>query len=262
MADRPPRSAPGAPPPEAWLDRLRHLAFVVLAPALGPSRRAAIADDLARRSLAGEADYDSARDHLIQQVLHVSHRPHRLGALGRSHNTADPATAALAAMMPAARAAYALIRLEQVSPERAEAVLREGGVHDPLSAVGLAERCELPAAEVRALTVPVAAGGSRARLVLAVAALLAIAVAAPVIAVATSGSSDTPAPVSNQNPADPAPADPAQLVKAAQLDRDLARILTRLDQQLARKGTAPDEIARLRTLRAAVLAEQERLHRN
>ncbi len=270
MADRPPRSADGARAPDADLERLRHLAFVVLSPALGTLRRASIADDLARSNLAAEAGYEAARDHLVQQVLHTGHRPRRLSALALrpAQPAGDPATQALAAMMPAARAAYVLIRLEQVSPERAEAVLGEAGVRDPRSAVGLAERSELAAADVRALTVPVAAGGSRARLVLAVAAVLVIAVAAPVIAVAASGGGDTPSPVSNQTPpgADPTdptdPTDPAESVKAVQLDRDLARVLRRLDQELSRQGPDRDEITRLRTLRAAVLAEQERLRSN
>lgn len=175
-------------------------------------------------------------------------------------------------MMPAARAAYVLIRLEHLSADDAEAVLSAAGVPDPRTAVGLAERSDLDAADVRELTVPVAAGASRTRLVLGAAAVLVVAVAAPVIASAVNGGDDSPVPVSSETsdgdpplpPSNdtPAGADPAQVVKAAQLERDLARILVRINEQLARQEPGSAEIVRLRTLRAAVLAEQERLRAN
>ncbi|MGQ0629404.1 MAG: hypothetical protein ACT4P1_00020 [Sporichthyaceae bacterium] len=270
MADRPPRTADGAGVPDAELARLRHLAFVVLSPALGTHRRATIADDLARSSLAEEAGYDRARAHLVAQVLHSGHRPRRLSGLGLgSPSTGEPATAALAAMMPAARAAYVLIRLEHLSAADAEAVLREAGVPDPRTAVGLAERSDLAAEDVGALTVPVAAGVSRTRLVLAAAVVLVVAVAAPVIASVVTGGDDIPVPVSSETsdgktpPSSGTPAtDPARAVKAAQLERDLARILVRIEEQLDRQKPGSAEIVRLRTLRAAVLAEQERLRAN
>lgn len=256
MSDRPPRSADGADCPDADHERLRHLAYVVLSPALGSRRRAQLADELAQGALAEERGYDSARDRLVQRALHSGHRPPRLTLPSSGGTTSSATERALAAMMPAARAAYVLIRLEDVSSERTEALLRAAGVHDPTTAVGVAERSGLPAADVRALTVPDLAVRSRGRLVAVGAVVLVVAVAAAVIAVTASGNNDPAAPVSVETPADP-----AALVKAAKLDKDLARILRRLDQELARKDSDPDEIIRLRTLRKAVIAEQDRLRR-
>jgi hypothetical protein len=251
-------------PPDADLERLRHVAYVVLPPALGRPRRARIADELARRNLADGASYATARDRLVGEVLHVSPRPSGLSALGGSES---PAEAALAAMTPATRAAYVLTRLEHVPTARTEALLRQAGVADPRTAAAMAERADLSPADVRALVVPAPTGSRRPKIIAAAAAVLVVGVAAPVIAV-TSGGDDSPAPVSNETTTEPTgptqPAAPTQttaeaIAKAVQLDRDLRRILVRLDEELARPDQNKAEIQRLRTLRAAVIAEQKRL---
>lgn len=256
-------------PPDADVERLRHLAYVVLPPALGRPRRARIADDLARRNLADGASYATARDRLIGEVLHVSPRPGGLSALGSRASRSvgeSPAEAALAAMTPATRAAYVLTRLENVPTPRVEALLRQAGVADPRTAAAMAARADLTPTDVRALVVPIPTGSRRPRIIAAAAAVLVVGVAAPVIAVTSGGGEDTPAPVSNETPPNQ-PAQPAQsttstqdaIAKAVQLDRDLRRILVRLDDELARKDQNKAEIERLRTLRAAVIAEQKRL---
>lgn len=259
MSNGSPDPVAEARPPDADLERLRHLAYVVLAPALGRPRRARIADDLARANLADGVSYLTARDRLIAEVLRVSPRPSGLSAVaaraGR-RGPDSPAEAALALMMPATRAAYVLTRLENVPAAKAEAQLRQAGVADPQTAVSMAGRVDLAPADVRALVVPVPTGSGRPRLIAAGAAVLVIGVAAPVIAVTTGGGDDTPAPVSNQTPAQP---DKAAIAKAVQLDRDLTRILARLDEELARKDQNKAEIKRLQTLRAAVIAQQKQL---
>jgi hypothetical protein len=251
--------AEAARPPDADLDRLRHLAYVVLPPSLGRPRRARIADELARANLADGASFPVARDRCIHEVLRVGPRPSGIAALtaraGRGGES--PAESALAAMTPATRAAYVLTRLEAVPTARAEALLRQAGVADPRTAVAMAGRVELTPVDVRAVVVPLPSGSRRPRLIAAAAAVLVVGVAAPVIAVTTGGGGgDTPQPVSNQTPAQP---DKAAIAKAVQLDRDLARILTRLDEELARKDQNKAEIQRLKTLRAAVIAQQKQL---
>lgn len=255
-------------PPDADVERLRHLAYVVLPPALGRPRRARIADDLARRNLADGASYATARDRLIGEVLHVSPRPGGLSALrprGSRNGGDSPAEAALAAMTPATRAAYVLTRLENVPTPRAEALLRQAGVADPRTAAAMAARADLSPTDVRALVVPAPTGSRRPRIIAAAAAVLVVGVAAPVIAVASGGGEDTPAPVSNETPNQPTQSAPSTtstkdaIAKAVQLDRDLRRILVRLDEELARTDQNKAEIERLRTLRAAVIAEQKRL---
>ncbi|WP_019873566.1 hypothetical protein [Sporichthya polymorpha] len=260
--------ANGSPDPDAArspdtdLDRLRHLAYVALPPALGRTRRARVADDLARRNLADGARWSTARDRLIPEVLRVSPHPSGAGALAarvRPRGPESPAETALAAMTPATRAAYVLTRLEGVRGERAEALLRQAGVTDPRTAVSMAERADLSPEDVRAVVVPVVTSTRRPRIIAAAAAALVVGVAAPVIAVSTSGGSDdAPEQVSNQAPVQQQP-DADAIAKAVQLDRDLRRILDRLDDELARPDQNKAEIQRLRTLRAAVLAEQKRL---
>jgi hypothetical protein len=259
MANGSPDPVTAARPPDADFDRLRHLAYVVLSPALGRSRRARMANDLAHSTLTDGASYPSARDRLIADALRVSPRPSGVGALSARAGRGgpdSPAESALAAMTPATRAAYVLTRLEDVPAPRAEALLRQAGVADPRTAVAMAGRADLSPTDVRAIVVPVPNPVGRRRLIVAGAAVLVVAVAAPVIAVSTGGSSPTPQPVSDTTPVQP---DKAAIAKAVQLDRDLRRILTRLDQELARKDQDKAEITRLRTLRAAVIAEQKKL---
>ena len=251
-----------ASPPDADLERLRHLAYVVLPPALGRPRRARVADDVARHHLAAGASYPTGRDRLIAEVLHVSPRPNGLSAVaaraGRGGSD-SPAEAALAAMTPATRAAYVLTRLENEPRVRVEALLRQAGVADPRTAAAMAVRADLSPVDVRAIVVPVAAGSRRPRIIAGAAAAVVLGVAAPVIAVSASGGEGTPAPVSNQTPTQPTPPTAEAIAKAVQLDRDLRRVLVRLDQELARKSQNKAEIQRLRTLREAVIAEQKRL---
>jgi peptidoglycan hydrolase CwlO-like protein len=106
--------------------------------------------------------------------------------------------------------------------------------------------------------VPVPTGSRRPKIIAAAAAVLVVGVAAPVIAVTASGGSDTPEPVSNET-TQPTEPDKAAIAKAVQLDRDLARILKRLDDELARPDQDKAEIKRLKTLRAAVIAQQKQL---
>jgi hypothetical protein len=160
-------------------------------------------------------------------------------------------------MTPATRAAYVLTRLDGVPVPHAEALLKQAGVADPRTAVAMAGRADLTPVDVRAVVVPLPTGSRRPRLIAAAAAVLVVGVAAPVIAVTTGGGGgDTPEPVSNQTPTQP---DKAAIAKAVQLDRDLTRILARLDQELARKDQDQAEIKRLKTLRAAVIAQQKQL---
>jgi hypothetical protein len=162
-------------------------------------------------------------------------------------------------MTPATRAAYVLTRLEGVPTARAEALLRQAGVADPRTAVSMAGNSDLAPVDVRAVVVPLPSGSRRPRLIAAAAAVLVVGVAAPVIAVSASGGDDAPEPVSNQIPARPAEPDKAAIAKAVQLDRDLTRILQRLNEELARTDQNQAEISRLKTLRAAVIAQQKQL---
>ncbi|HVE27088.1 MAG TPA: hypothetical protein VNC22_16895 [Sporichthya sp.] len=259
MANGSPDPVDAARPPDADLERLRHLAYIVLPPSLGRPRRARIADELARANLADGTSYPAARDRCIHEVLRVSPRPSGLAALtARASRGGDsPAESALAAMTPATRAAYVLTRLDGVPVPRAEALLKQAGVADPRTAVAMAGRADLTPVDVRAVVVPLPTGSRRPRLIAAAAAVLVVGVAAPVIAVTTGGGGgDTPEPVSNQTPTQP---DKAAIAKAVQLDRDLTRILARLDEELARKDQDQAEIKRLKTLRAAVIAQQKQL---
>jgi hypothetical protein len=258
MANGSPDPEDTVSPPDADLERLRHLAYVVLPPSLGRPRRARVADELARANLSGGASYPAARDRCIHEVLRVSPRPSGLGALTARASVGgeSPAEKALGAMTPATRAAYVLTRLENVPVARAEALLKQAGVADPRTAVAMAGRVELTPVDVRAVVVPLPSGSRRPRLIAAAAAVLVVGVAAPVIAVTSSGGGDTPAPVSNQSPEQP---DKAAIAKAVQLDRDLTRILQRLNEELARTDQNKAEIKRLKTLRAAVIAQQKQL---
>jgi hypothetical protein len=262
MANGSPDPVDEARAPNADLERLRHLAYVVLAPALGRARRARIADELARANLGDGASYPAARDRLLHDVLHVSPRPSGVNALTTRMSrgvSESPAESALAAMTPATRAAYVLTRLESVPIARAEALLRQAGVADPRTAVAMAGNADLTPDDVRAVVVPVPTGSRRPKIIAAAAAVLVVGVAAPVIAVTASGGDDTPEPVSNQTPTQPAEPDKAAIAKAVQLDRDLTRILERLNEELARPDQDKAEIKRLKTLRAAVIAQQKQL---
>ncbi|MBA3743261.1 hypothetical protein [Sporichthya sp.] len=236
------------------MDSLRRLAFAILSPALGRGRRARLADTYARRAGSETSTHPAARAQVVRSALLTGS-----GRLGlptpRGRSETDRA---LAAMMPAARAAFVLLHLENLPAPKVAELLTQAGVPDAATAVGLAERTPLDPTALRALVVP---GPARfgPRTVAVAAGVLVVAVAAPVIAVTTSGGDDTPAPVSNQTPVQPAQPNADAIAKAVRLDRDLTRILTRLDEELARADQDQAEIKRLRTLRAAVVAEQKRL---
>jgi hypothetical protein len=242
----------GTPVDDARLDALRRLAFAILSPALGRHRRARTADSLARRAASATADQAAARVQVVHAALLAGTGRISLPApRGRSETDR-----ALAAMMPASRAAYVLLHLENLTPKATTALLTQAGIPDAATAVTLAERTPLDPTALRALLVPTASRFGP-RTMAAAAAVLVVAVAAPVIALTTSGGGrDTPAPVANETAVSP---DKAAIAKAVQLDRDLTRILTRLNQELARANVDHAEVKRLRTLRAAVIAEQKRL---
>ncbi len=247
-------SADGVTPvDDARLDSLRRLAFAILSPALSRHRRARLADGYARQAVTDTTTYPAARAQVVKAALLTG--AGRIGLPTRGRSETDRA---LAAMMPASRAAFVLLHLENLPAAKVTELLTQAGVPDAATAVGLAERTPLDPTALRALVVPVAARfGPRAVAVAAV--VLVVGVAAPVIAVTTSGDDDTPAPVSNQTPVQPAAPTADAIAKAVQLDRDLTRILTRLDEELARSDQNKAEIKRLQTLRAAVIAEQKRL---
>ena len=249
-------SADGVTPvDDARLESLRRLAFAILSPALSRHRRARLADTYARQAAANTSTHAGARAQVVKAALLTG--AGRIGVRRGGHNETDRA---LAAMMPASRAAYVLLNLENLPAAKVTDLLTQAGVPDAATAVSLAERTPLDPTALRALVVPAAARFGP-RTVAAAAAVLVVAVAAPVIAVTTSGGEDTPAPVSNETPVQPQPAAPTAdaIKKAVQLDRNLTRILTRLDEELARPDQDKAEIKRLRTLRAAVVAEQQKL---
>ncbi|HUR73002.1 MAG TPA: hypothetical protein VMZ00_01925 [Sporichthya sp.] len=216
-----------------------------------------MADAYARQAVADTTTHPAARAQVVRDALLTG--AGRIGLRKGGHSETDRA---LAAMMPASRAAFVLLNLENLPPAQVTDLLTQAGVPDAATAVGLAERTPLDPTALRALVVP-AATRFGPRTVAVAAGVLVLAVAAPVIAVSTSGGHDTPAPVSNQTPVQPAqqPAESTAdaIAKAVQLDRDLSRILVRLDEELARPDQNKAEIQRLRTLRAAVIAQQKRL---
>lgn len=250
-------SADGVTPvDDARLESLRRLAFAILSPALSRHRRARLADTYARQAAADTSTHAAARAQVVKAALLTG-----AGRIGVRRGGRSETDRALAAMMPASRAAYVLLNLENLPAPKVTDLLTQAGVPDAATAVSLAERTPLDPTALRALVVPVAARFGP-RTVAVAAAVLVVGVAAPVIAATTSGGDDSPAPVSNQTPTQPA--QPAQstadaIAKAVQLDRDLTRILTRLDEELARPDQDKAEIQRLRTLRAAVVAEQKKL---
>lgn len=190
---------------------LRRLAFTMLAPATSRRRRARRADAVARSALAGTADHATARTAVVREALHTRSGPLGLpvpalpslaAGLTRAagSRTAEPMARsterALGAMVPATRAAFALLHLEYLSAAQATALLAHAGVHDPKTAVTLAERTPLEPAAIRSLVVPVPAAVNRSRLVAAGVGVLALAVGAPLIAVSAFGNDDAPTPIS------------------------------------------------------------------
>lgn len=260
---------------------LRRLAYTILPPGLGRRRRAKLADALARHALTLGATHTTARAHLVREVLLAGRRggwvPPVLARLGETSTPESRATEkVLAAMMPAVRAAFALLHLEQQSPAQAVALLELAGVHDASTSVTLAERTPLDAEALRSLVVPAPTGAVPPRLVAGVAVGLVAAVAAPVIAVTVFDGEErkTPAPVSNalrvdaerESAIDAARAalrdarDRAATANAtAEADRSLRRILDRLDAALKAPGVTRKAERRLKNVRQAVVEERRRL---
>lgn len=278
-------------------DRLSRLAYVTLPPSLDRRRRAGVARAIARRALGDDRSYPKARAWTITQVLRAGSGRTGIAGLVRAHRSAEAtenhsshAEQQLAALAPAARAACALRHLDGMDNQEIRELLAAAYVHDPETAIAVANHAPLDAEGLRAIEVPLRRPVGRTRLVAAGAAAVVLGVAAPVIA-ATAGGGDTgtettptvqPAGMTSEvevpagagpgageaadQPADagqsaPAPADPALQTGQAKVAGDLDRILQRLDIQIAQQGSAGPELEKLLGLRAAVVAQQDKLRR-
>jgi hypothetical protein len=264
--------------PESLL-AFRRLAYTVLPPSLGRRRRARLADSLARNALALGDTRMTARAHLVREVLHDTRTggwvPAPLARLGEASTPASRATEkALAAMVPAARAAFALLHLENLTPAQVTALLDISGVHDPSTVVSIAERTPLDPESMRALVVPAPTAAAPQRLVIGVSVGLVLAVAAPVVAVNAFGDdTKTPQPVSSsgrigsereaavtaaksalQDARDRA----ADADARAEAEESFRRILRHLNHSLDDRGLSRKTERRLRSLKAVILRERER----
>lgn len=259
---------------------LRRLAYTALSPSLGRRRRTLLADGFARIALESTPDHATARAQVVHAVLHAGRaggwNPAGVIPTGEARNPGAQATErALAGMVPAARAAFALLHLEGLTPAQVTALLGQAGVADPGTAVGIAERSPLDPLAVRSLVIPVPTRSARPRVLAAVAAVVVLAVAAPVVAVAAfGGDGDAPVPVSVQSADDDAEREAAMAAArealraardreatqtAAEVDQGLGRILSRLNDALDRPSTSKKEEKRLMKVRKAVQAERARL---
>lgn len=258
---------------------MRRLAYTVLPPTMGRRRRARMADSLARQALDLGDTRLTARAHLIREVLHAGRSgswvPAPVARLGETSTAASRATEkALGAMVPASRAAFALLHLENLNPAQATALLDLAGVQDASTAVSIAERIPLDPEAVRALVVPVPTAAVSPRLVAGVAVGLVLAIAAPVIAVTSFSGPAESSPVSNQqrmdNDREAAVSAAKNALKdardraassnaAAEVDRSLQRILKQLNQSLDDPGLSKKAERRLRNLKQSINEERERL---
>jgi hypothetical protein len=266
---------PASEPPEGLMP-MRRLAYTVLPPTMGRRRRARLADALARQALELGETRLTARAHLIREVLHAGRNggwvPAPLARLGETSTAASRATEkALGAMVPAARAAYALLHLENLSPAQATALLDLAGVQDAATSVSIAERNPLDPEAMRALVVPVPTAAISPRLVGLVGAGLVLLVAAPVVAAtAFDGDSSSDQRVSNSQRLDQREA-AATAAKAglkdradnavgiAEMDQSFQRILRQLNNSLDDKGLSHKAERRLRSLKQAIIQERDRL---
>ena len=258
---------------------LRRLAFTALPPTIQRRRRARLADGLARMALAeADGDYAGARAKVIRDVLHAGPGGGWLPAGLVRVVDGGPAASraiehALAGMVPASRAAFALMHLENLPADRIAGLLTKAGVSDPTTAVSIAQRTPLDPTGLRSVVVPVATSSASPRLIGAVAIGLVLAVAAPVIAVnAFDGDGKTAVPVSTSNrlsdreAAIDAAKDALKTARdktanadaAEEADRSLRRILARLDSALDGRITRKQE-KQLKKLRAAVVQERAQL---
>ncbi len=261
-------------PDRAWptaadSDRLRRLAFLMLAPALGRRRRAALAQEALGAALSQASELPAVRTALVVQVLRAGNGRTAIPTLFRlprpSRQVGHPVGETehhLGSMVPAARAAYLLTHLEKLSADETKAVLRAAGVADPETALSLAFKSPLEPSLVAEVTPP-APRRFAPRLAAAAVGVVVLGIAAPVIAVTTGGGDKSPAvPTSVEQPA--APVDPAAAKAAAAVADDtaqkLARLLGRLEQRLAdHEGTKADK-AKLKMLRDAMAAQLEQLN--
>jgi hypothetical protein len=176
-------------------ERLRRLGYLMLSPGLGRRRRVVLATAAAERAEQA-ADPIAA---LVTEVLHTAGGRVGLGFFGqgpRRKAAGAQASRELAGLYPAARVAWELAHLARCSAAHTTDILRSAGVADPETAVGLAEKAQINAADVARIVVPDTAGPAVSRLVVGGVALGALAIAAPVIAVTTHGGSH-PAPTSH-----------------------------------------------------------------
>jgi hypothetical protein len=254
-------------------ERLRRLAYLMLAPGLGRRRRVTLATAAAERAEQA-ADPIAA---LVAEVLHTAGGRVGLAAFGhglRRNAAGAEATRELAGLYPAARVAYVLAHLARRSAAHTADILRAAGVADPETAVEVAEKAQINAADLARIEVPDTAGPAVSRLVVGGVVAGALAIAAPVIAVTTHGGShptDTAHPVDSSlaRPLDkslvpPAgkPHSPAKPPATATPDtaHQLKALLAQLDRKLA---TDHDKAHRdvLVALRAAVAERLAKLPR-
>ena len=255
---------------------MRRLAYTVLPPTMGRRHRARLADTLARQALDLGETRLTARAHLIREVLHAGRNggwvPAPLARLGETSTAASRATEkALGAMVPAARAAFALLHLENLTPAQATALLDLAGVKDAATSVAIAERNPLDPEAMRALVVPVPTAALSPRLVGGLAVGLVLVVAAPVIAVtAFDGDSKPSQSVSNAGSLDEREAAVTAAKSAlkdrghnsvgiAEMDQSFQRILKQLNNQLDDRGLSHKAERRLRALKQAIISERDRL---
>ncbi|HWE14416.1 MAG TPA: hypothetical protein VG365_12925, partial [Solirubrobacteraceae bacterium] len=154
-------------------DHLRRLAYLMLAPSLGRSRRA----DLANVAAASAREAADPVTVLVRHVLHATAGRTGLAVFARAGQTDRE----LGALPPAARIAHVLQAVEHLTAEQAASVLRACGVGDPETAIALAAKSPLKAADLAGVQVPARATGPSRRIA-AAAAAVAVGVIVPVVA--------------------------------------------------------------------------------
>lgn len=246
-------------------ERLRRLAFLMLAPALGRRRRGGMAHDAVEAALARASEPAGVRVALVREVLHAGSGRTGIPALMRlprpSRQVGHPVGETehhLGALIPAARAAYLLTHLEGLGAVETRAVLRAAGVADPETALSLALKSPLEPRVVTAVHPP-APRRVAPRMMAAGVGAAVLGIAAPVIAVTTGGGNDSPAqPTSVTRPAGPTKQETAAATAAKA--QKLARVLGRLDQRIAdHRGTAAEK-KELRKVRKALATQLKALN--
>jgi hypothetical protein len=255
-------------PTAADSERLRRLAYLMLAPALGRRRRAALAQDALGAALSQQSDLDAVRTAVVIQVLRAGNGRTGIPALIRlprpSRQVGHPVGETehhLGEMVPAARAAYLLQHLEGLSEDSTRDVLRAAGVADPETALSLARKCPLEPA-LLAEVQPPKPGKVAPRLVAVGVGVAVLGVAAPVIAVTTGGGDDSPSTPTGvvQQPTETAP-DAATVAATEETRLKLARLLGRLEQRLTDHQGSKADKAKLQMLRDAMAAQLEQLNK-